>query len=209
MCAAATAEAGLVLLPTDRGFGTYRDFQHQVDGFKFHYSTERHDGAPTKFWDGQTWYRKKGMVEAATPGQSNHGFGLAIDVGFLDADPTNALSTWVLDNYDRFGFSHEFHDKTDPRHIRYYAGDVIPDAVAGTEVHDVGRGDSHNLEDDMLPIVTNAEQMGRTPPLVTKFVIMDNGKLRALSEAEWMVRGALTGTPWTTDEILAAGFASD
>jgi hypothetical protein len=36
--------------------------------------------ARTKFWNGRTWYLRKGMATAATPGTSNHGQGVAVDV---------------------------------------------------------------------------------------------------------------------------------
>jgi len=206
----AARDAGHDLYPTDRGAGTYRSFDQQVAGFKFHYTLTRLDGRPTKQWNGDTWYLKPGFEEAATPGTSNHGLGLAIDVAFLNASPPadDRRSIWVLDNYERFGFSHEFTDKRDPRHIRYFAGDAIPDAVLGTgqDIPDTGgRRRRQTPEGEMLPIITNLEATRGAGAGVIKFVLMDDGRLRALSEDEWRVRGALEGTGWTNAQIEAAG----
>ncbi|MGZ4672937.1 MAG: glycoside hydrolase domain-containing protein [Ilumatobacteraceae bacterium] len=61
-------------------------------------------------------------------------------------------------------------------------------------------------EEDMMPIVTNSEQLQDSPPFVTRFVIMDDGTLRALEEQEWIVRGSPEGFHWTNQQIAVAGF---
>jgi D-alanyl-D-alanine carboxypeptidase len=205
----AAREAGHDLFPTDKGAGTYRTFANQVTGFKLHYTREHLEGRPTKeFPPGTKWFLKPGMVPAATPGTSNHGLGLAIDVAFLENSPrpSDERSIWVLDNYERFGFSHEFHDKTDPRHIRYFAGDHIPDAVRDTD-EDIpdegGRGETQIKEDEMLPIITNLEAGRGLGALEMKMVLMDDGRLRLLDEDEWKLRGSLEGTGWTNAQINA------
>ena len=130
MCDAAFREQTIVLSPSSGG-DSYRSYQAQVTGFENHYQLTALPGRPTKQWKGQTWYLKSGYYEAGTPGTSNHGWGLAIDVAGLAAEPVNPLSRWVLDNYGRFGFSHEHRDKSDPPHIRYFAGDEGPPDVSG------------------------------------------------------------------------------
>jgi hypothetical protein len=206
----AARAAGHDLYPTDKGYGTYRNLQMQTTGFKWHYTTDRLEGRPTKVWDGKTWFLKPDFEPAARPGESNHGLGVAIDVAFLEAVPRSSdkRSIWVLDNYERFGFSHEFEDKSvDPRHIRYYKGDKIPDAVLDVpEVVDEGGSDETQIpEDDMLPIITNQEATRGAPAHVIKFVLMDDGRLRVLGEEEWRVRGSLEGTPWSNELINKAG----
>jgi len=212
MSAAARA-AGHDLLPTDMGFGTYRTLHQQEVGFRFHYTTDDPGGnRPTKFWDGQTWFLKPRFEPAATPGQSNHGLGLAIDVANLSTAPapSDARSRWVLDNYERFGFSHEFKNpKTDPCHIRYFAGDEPPPDVLQVDPPSGHVTTTRNFqqitEDDMLPIITNLEATRGVGAHVIKFALMDDGRLRVLGEDEWRVRGALEGTGWTNEQIAAAG----
>ncbi|HEX2785737.1 MAG TPA: M15 family metallopeptidase [Ilumatobacteraceae bacterium] len=201
----AASDAGHDLFPTDKGFGTYRSFEQQVAGFKFHYTLDHLEGRPTKPFEGKTYFLKPGFEEAGTPGTSNHGLGLAIDVAFLDTSPrpSDKRSIWVLENYERFGFSHEFSDMSDPRHIRYFAGDKIPEAVLGTgEVPSQGGGGPTQIkEDEMLPIITNLEATRGVEARVIKLVVMDDGRLRVLDEDEWKLRGALEGTAWTNEQI--------
>lgn len=201
----AAREAGHDLFPTDKGFATYRDLRMQEAGFKFHYTRDELPGRPFKFWKNDKWFLRPKMEEAATPGTSNHGLGLAIDVANLSTSPrpSDTRSIWVLDNYQRFGFSHEFHSGADPCHIRYTEGDNVPDAVLGvTEVHDAGgRGAVQIKEDEMLPIITNLEPTRGVDAQVVKFVLMDDGRLRVLEEDEWILRGSLAGTGWTNEQI--------
>jgi hypothetical protein len=73
---------------------------------------------------GHMWRRRKETNEAAAPGTSNHGFGLAIDIKITDQ-----IFDWLVDNAARFGFSGE--TPSERNHWRYIAGDDIPPAVAG------------------------------------------------------------------------------
>lgn len=71
---------------------------------------------------------------AATPGLSNHGLGLAIDVGSMIGSyisPSNLQILlnvqhpswqWLSNNLEEFGFGFEYNDQ--PWHIVYQAGDV-------------------------------------------------------------------------------------
>ncbi len=203
---AAKAEANVDLRPSSAG-DLYRDYGSQESLFRSRYQLTPIDGADTKSWRNEVWYKKDpGTFEAAAPGNSNHGWGLAIDLAGLAATPVNDVSKWVLDNYARFGFSHEHHDKSDPVHIRYYRGDDVPDDVTGV-VNTERMRQHHFMEEDneMLPIVTNAEQFGKFGPKVMKWVVMDDGTLRHLGEQEWMVRGSLDGTAWTNVQLAIAG----
>lgn len=83
------------------------------------------------------WKLRPGMSPSATPGQSNHGLGIAIDVGVLRGDGvvvgvqgSNAWQ-WLLANATKYGFSWE--DQIEPWHIRLYTGDATPQAVVNFE----------------------------------------------------------------------------
>jgi LAS superfamily LD-carboxypeptidase LdcB len=115
--------------------GAYRPFEQQIKLFR-----ERYTGAPTgrtpqvtRNYQNTTWYLKKGMAPAGTPGTSNHGWGLAIDV----ASASGKRLEWLLgdgfstSNALKFGFSWEVKDGANAEawHIRYVCGDKLPQAV--------------------------------------------------------------------------------
>jgi len=147
---ALVAWAGIQGLPLTFTYGgMYRTYDEQVTLFKQRYTTSYISGQPSKWWNGQWWYLRKdpntgrSLAGAAVPGTSNHGRGLAIDTAF-DKDPLDGLgpddATAITahpkfglfrDNVIRFGFSYE--DQSEPWHIRYVAGDKIPQAVLDFE----------------------------------------------------------------------------
>lgn len=153
--------------------GTYRTFDNQVAVFMQRMQTGRvahhyiDDGgahcsptAPgavpiyvTRFYMGQVWYLRPGDAMVATPGTSNHGLGLAVDLAvgdspehalYIGADADNDPATatalaWLLDgNAQAFGFSWEA--QSEPWHIRYVNGDVIPSQVLNVEAFISGLG---------------------------------------------------------------------
>jgi hypothetical protein len=126
---------------------SYRPFETQERIFLDRYTTDPLPGRPTRQFRGKTFFQRPGTAKAAVPGTSNHGFGLAVDTGIeVDGDPQaesidQAAVDWLVDNERRFGFSHEL--ESEPWHIRYFAGDDVPDAVLEAE------RSGHILEDDM------------------------------------------------------------
>lgn len=112
---------------------SYRPFDVQKDLFTTRFTKTELSGRPHRKWQGATWFLKHGEALAAVPGTSNHGWGLAVDVGVeIDGDPTAerlspAALKWLLDNEERFGFSHEV--QSESWHIRYFAGDHPPATV--------------------------------------------------------------------------------
>lgn len=127
---ASAAQAGHVLDAT----GMYRSYDQQVALFTSRYVTPPVAGATEiKKWNGQSWSKKPGVASAAVPGTSNHGWGLAIDTAEQsDSDPEaesidQPTLDWMVGNAARFGFSWEL--QSEPWHIRYVAGDNIPQAV--------------------------------------------------------------------------------
>lgn len=138
-----------------RQVGHYRTFQEQLNLFLSRYreaTMSDWNATPSqhrKQWDdarryGYTsiyWVKKlingRYPATAATPGKSNHGFGLAVDLAEeYDADsaPDAIRSQWVqwlVDNARRYGFSAEL--QSEPWHWRYVAGDNIPSATLAFE----------------------------------------------------------------------------
>ena len=110
---------------------------------------------PVKF-RGKQYYRRRKLPNGgypagcATPGTSNHGKARAVDTAF-DGDvndgigPDDALAITTHPSWPlfqrlvlRYGFSWE--DKSEPWHIRYVAGDVIPAATLLFEARQAAQG---------------------------------------------------------------------
>lgn len=134
---------------TPKAWGGYRSYDRQLNLFLQRYrecsETEYYlmPSEHRKYWaDAVTlgygspwWIKKKGPsgnlpATAATPGTSNHGWGLAVDIAEqLDADPdyesiSGRFVDWLVVNASRFGISAEL--QSEPWHWRYVAGDNIP-----------------------------------------------------------------------------------
>lgn len=104
----------------------------------------------TRTFNGKTWWLKKGYAPCATPGTSNHGWGLALDVALYDpnrndgdayaGDPVGITSNpavWAA--FQRlapeFGFSWEGRSGAivEPWHIRYVLGDEVAQRTIDVE----------------------------------------------------------------------------
>lgn len=153
---AARAFRALVSAAWDQGLpltytygGTYRPYVAQETLFRSRYVIGG-TGGGCKSWDSdgngskESWCKKSSnLATAAVPGTSNHGWGLAVDTAF-DTNPTDGVGPddaagitghpqwpWLLANAERFGFSWEL--QSEPWHIRYVAGDAVPQAVLDFE----------------------------------------------------------------------------
>lgn len=117
--------------------GAYRPLPQQIALFNTRYQATPTGRTPqvTRTYMGKTWYLKKGVAPASSPGSSNHGWGLAIDV----ASCSGARLAWLLgdgfstSNALKYGFSWEVADSKNPNseawHIRWVCGDTLPQAV--------------------------------------------------------------------------------
>lgn len=123
----------------------YRSYERQVSLFRERYTSTYDPGINSlddkRVWNGVTYYKRLGVAPVAVPGTSNHGWGLAVDTA-IDADgdlgfewPVKSLTSnaiqWLLANASRYGFSWEI--QVEPWHLRYVAGDAIPQAVRDYE----------------------------------------------------------------------------
>lgn len=117
--------------------GSYRPLSEQMALFNNRYSPSQTGRVPevTRKYQGKTWYLKKGMAPAGTPGTSSHGLGVAIDVG----NASGKRLEWLLgDGFTTskallYGFSWAVSDPADKNfeawHLQYFAGDKLPDKV--------------------------------------------------------------------------------
>ena len=95
-----------------RNVGDYRSFDAQLGLFKQRYALEDLGRKPqvTRTYEGKTWYLRPGMAPCSTPGKSNHGLGLAID---LDVTTAKVLD-WLCANAPAFGFYLQSDDPSSP-----------------------------------------------------------------------------------------------
>lgn len=128
--------------------GHYRSFKEQLNLFVSRYepvSFAAYSATPSsrrKKWEdaskygyGSSYWVKRLVngrypATASTPGNSNHGWGLALDIAEeYDSDSApdpirNVFVNWLIGNAHRFGISAEL--DSEPWHWRYVAGDDIP-----------------------------------------------------------------------------------
>lgn len=119
-----------------RNVGAFRSFQSQLTLFKSRYSDAPTDRVPkvTRHYEGKTWYLNKGMSPSATPGTSNHGWGLAMDLGYdvkgNIASMGGKCLDWLCANGPRYGFYLQGSDPKNPEfeawHWQYCLGDKSP-----------------------------------------------------------------------------------
>ena len=95
-----------------RNIGDYRSFDAQYGLFKQRYSTVDLGRSPTvtRTYDNKVWYLRPGMAPCSTPGKSNHGLGLAID---LDVTTAKVLD-WLCANAPTYGFYLQSDDPSSP-----------------------------------------------------------------------------------------------
>jgi LAS superfamily LD-carboxypeptidase LdcB len=114
-----------------QNIGDYRSYEQQLAMFKDRYSTTDGGRKPqvTRTWDGKTWYLKPKMSPSSSPGRSNHGLGLAIDINVTKAEVLN----WLCENAPKYGFYLQSDDPKSPEfenwHWQYVCGDATPEAV--------------------------------------------------------------------------------
>lgn len=121
-----------------KNIGDYRDFEGQKRMFLDRYDDEPTGRKPqvTRQYEGKIWYLKQGKSPSGTPGTSNHGLGLAIDLGAelkgklvsLSSHPKAAA--WICENGPKYGFFLQGNDPKSPEfelwHWQWVWADKIP-----------------------------------------------------------------------------------
>ena len=113
-----------------RNVGDYRSFESQLAMFRDRYVLENTGTGVTRTYEGKTWYLHTG-APVATPGTSNHGWGLAIDVALrvdgravpISCKPEGAWRSglqFLRKMAPDLGWSWEL--QSEPWHIRYVLG---------------------------------------------------------------------------------------
>ena len=129
----ASAQAAGIILKIGWSNSAYRPYPDQERIFRERYTPHSFWLPGRKKWIGKWWSKKSGVAAAAVPGTSNHGWGLAVDLGEENDGDIGAESLtsptlqWLLAKAHLFGFSWEL--QSEPWHVRYVAGDSIPQAV--------------------------------------------------------------------------------
>ena len=124
---AAARRDGIALSATS----TWRSYDQQLWLFKDRYVTYN-TGQPTKTWNGKRYWRRPGVASAATPGTSNHGWGVAADLSDTPSTPlSETYQRWLADHGPSFGYWNTV--ESEVWHWSYCLGDAIPQAVLDTE----------------------------------------------------------------------------
>lgn len=126
-----------------RNVGDYRSFEGQLAMFRDRYVLENTGTGVTRTFEGKTWYLKKGKAPSAAPDPtglkgSNHGWGLAIDLGYEARGQLlgmgGACFDWMCANAPTYGFYLQGNDKKSKEfeawHWQYALGDASPDGSA-------------------------------------------------------------------------------
>lgn len=138
--------------------GVGRTFQQQWDLFFSRYTPTYIPGrnvlTSQRIYNGKRYYLRRGVFPCARPGESNHGLWIAIDLavsegpgkplGYITANP--ALWGFIFTHATEYGFGWEGARVPpdwkpgqpapagwEPHHIRYVAGDAIPQKVLDVE----------------------------------------------------------------------------
>lgn len=125
-----------------KNVGDYRSFDSQLSMFLDRYVTEDTGTGVKRQYDGKTWYLKKGKAPSAAPDPtglkgSNHGWGLAIDLGYDQGGKTASMGgacfEWMCANAPSYGF---YLQGSDPKskefeawHWQYCLGDSAPNGA--------------------------------------------------------------------------------
>ena len=109
MIARAVAETGSIFNLND----AYRDFDEQVAMLKKNYTrvSRARSKSSDRSYGGSTWAKKPGRPLTASPGYSNHGNGVAIDI------VPAAIQAWLRSNAGRFGWVNDV--PSEPWHWSY------------------------------------------------------------------------------------------
>lgn len=116
----------------------YRPYAEQERIFRQRYTTSYARSAKIdhRTWQGMSWWRLRGYASASTPGQSNHGWGQAIDFGSgVNASLTSPEHRWMLANAPRFGWTHPAWARRSP-YLEPWHWEGVP--VAGYASNPVG-----------------------------------------------------------------------
>ena len=114
----------------------YRSMDEQVAMLKRNYTrvSRGRSKSSDRSYGGSTWAKKPGHPLTASPGYSNHGNGLAVDIH------PGAIQSWLKSNAGRFGWVNDV--PSEPWHWSYlnpgrdrYRGEGLPNVKAFQKKH--------------------------------------------------------------------------
>ena len=118
----------------------------------------------TRMYEDKTWYLKYGKAPSATPGTSNHGWGLAMDLAYEVKGKLTSMGgkcfNWLCGNAPKYGFYLQYlkgkNDRTNPEfeawHWQYCLGDKspAPDDIVSTSSTSLPIGEMKLDENGMV-----------------------------------------------------------
>ena len=127
-----------------KNVGDYRSFQGQLSMFMDRYVTNDTGTGVTRQYEGKTWWLKQGKAPSAAPDPtglkgSNHGWGLAIDLGYDQGGKTASFGVnvpafqWMCENAPKYGFYLQGNNPASKEfeawHWQYCLGDASPNGA--------------------------------------------------------------------------------
>ena len=126
-----------------KNVGDSRGFDDQLKMFLDRYVTNDTGTGVTRQYDGKTWWLKQGKAPSAAPDPtgvkgSNHGWGLAIDLGYEANGKLTSMGgacfDWMCANAPKYGFYLQGDNRASKEfeawHWQYCLGDNAPDGLA-------------------------------------------------------------------------------
>jgi len=139
------AQTGALLTVTSLN-DAYRAIELQTSVFLARYTPTylpvRNVLTSKRTYQGAVWYKRANVAPVASPGTSNHGYGLAADIAILSGSQTQSLASstnvynWMQDNAPQFGWTWETFPTApgfEPWHLRHITGDTVTPRVIRVE----------------------------------------------------------------------------
>jgi len=193
-----------------KNVGDYRSFQGQLTMFMDRYVTTDTGTGVTRQYEGKTWWLKKGKAPSAAPDPtglkgSNHGWGLAIDLGYdVNGKLTSmggACFDWMCANAPKYGFYLQGNNPASKEfeawHWQYCLGDASPDgsvqaAPAAPVAAPAGGGIQFNYPGTPVGLGTKGPSAALVQAVIGAKADGDFGPKSVASLKAWQTANGLT-----------------
>jgi hypothetical protein len=195
-----------------KNVGDYRSFQGQLTMFMDRYVTTDTGTGVTRQYEGKTWWLKKGKAPSAAPDPtglkgSNHGWGLAIDLGYDQGGKTASFGLnvpafqWMCANAPKYGFYLQGNNPSSKEfeawHWQYALGDASPDgsvqaAPAAPAAAPAGGGIQFNYPGTPVGLGTKGPSAALVQAVIGAKADGDFGPKSVASLKAWQTANGLT-----------------
>ena len=191
-----------------KNVGDYRSFQGQLSMFMDRYVTTDTGTGVTRQYEGKTWWLKKGKAPSAAPDPtglkgSNHGWGLAIDLGYDQGGKTASFGVnvpafqWMCANAPKYGFYLQGNNPASKEfeawHWQYCLGDASPDgSVQAAPAAPAGGGMKFDYPGTPVGLGTKGPSAALVQAIIGAKADGDFGPKSVASLKAWQTANGLT-----------------